>query len=382
MPCRPTRTACLRRLARAAILALGLVISTGARAAGDDASASPAQSATGLVSVTSNIEGARVWIDAVEVGTVPLTRYVPAGSHQLRVAANGYDPFVRRIDAEADATIRVEAPLSPGRGTVEFICQVPGARVFLDDREIGPAPIRLSDVTPGDHTWRMEAPGYEATWEPFTFTVGENLLIPVVLSPSQGLFTVVSDPAGATVRLDGNEVGTTPLDLTAVPAGLHGVQIHLPGRADAFRAVDTRDGSKGEVSASLASRGATLLVRTGRDDASVALNNCPAGTGSRVRVPEVERGPVHVTVQAPGQAAAERQVTVPGSGRLDLRVQLRPAAGNVRSSIETLPPLIRRWSFWAVTGGVAAVGVAGGVALALLLAPEAPPEGDVQVTLP
>ncbi len=380
---RPDRTARLSRLVAILFLACGLVLSSGARAADPPAAANPAAEAgTALLSVTSGVEGARVWVDAVEVGTVPLTRYLPVGTHQLRVAANGYDPFVRRIVLEKDLVLRVEAHLTAGRGTVEFVSNVPGARVFLDGREVGPAPIRLSDVTPGDHVWRMEAPGHESAWEPFTFTTGENLLIPVTLDPSRGLFAVRSDPPGALVVLDGTGVGHTPLDLTGISEGIHGVELRLPGYADVFRSVDTTDGSKGEVTATLLPGGATLDVRTGRADASVAVNDCPVGTGSRVRISSVAPGTVQITVQAPGQATALRQVSVPRSGRVALRVRFQPAAGNVRSVLEEVPPLYRRWRFWAVAGGLAAAGAAGGAALAVTLTPEPPPHGDVTVTLP
>ena len=382
MPCHPARTARFRRLAAGVALACGLVVSPGVRAADPAAPEAAAEQATSQLTVTANVDGARVWIDAVEVGMVPLTRYLPVGTRQVRVAANGYDPFVRRVDLVKDVATRVEARLTPGRGTVEFVCNVPGARVFIDDREVGPAPIRLKDLTPGNHTWRIEAHAHEPAWEPFTFTPGENLLIPVTLGSSAGLFFVRSVPAGASVALDGKEVGSTPLDLTGIPQGPHGVRLSLEGHAEVFRAVDTSDGSRGEVDATLPPDGAALVVRTGRSDASVAVNGCPVGSGRRVRVPEVERGLVQLVVEAPGQAPAERQVKVPASGAVRLRASLVPAGGSARSQVADVPPLVRRWGFWAAAGGVAAAGAAGGVALAVALAPEPPPGGDVTVTLP
>lgn len=50
-------------------------------------------------------------------------------------------------------------------------------------------------------------------------------LLPLVTSEATGLLTVISDPEGADVYLDGVTIGTTPLKSARVPAGEHNIRV-------------------------------------------------------------------------------------------------------------------------------------------------------------
>jgi hypothetical protein len=324
----------------------------------------------GILKVHSAVAGAEVFVDGQSVGPAPVTRFLAEGPHQLRVVADHYDPFVRRVDIAADKTVDVNATLTPGNGTVEFTGPS-GSRLSIDGADRGPLPIRVPAPTAGKHAWRVEAPGFEPAEGAVDFVPGRNYLIDVALESSAGVLVVESTPAGATVLLDGAEVGTTPLRMEGVASGKHGLELRLADHASALRGFDNTDGKRTEVKATLPATGATITLATGSDDAKVFVNEVPVGTGATVKIGPLEKGRAHVRVVL-GEREATDTVAIPSRGAVSLRV-----AGD---TIVERKPLTQRWGFWAAVGG----GVAAGTTAAVLLAPEPaePPTGDTVVVLP
>lgn len=351
-----------RRPAGSLPLVVYLVLQSGPARAADE----------GILKVNCSIPGADVYLDGAPIGDAPLTRYVQPGIHQLRVVADDHDPHVRRVEILSDKTTDVNAALSVGTGTVEFTGP-PGARLFIGGAERGPLPIRLTDLTPGSFSWTVDAPKYEPASGTVDFVRGKNLLIPVELASSMGVFVIESTPPGATVFLNSEPRGVTPLRLEGIEPGVHAVALSVTERATVLRSVDTTGGERGEVRATLPEAGGELKMVTGEDSARVLLSGTVIGTGAKVIAGPFERGKARVQVET-SAGIAEDTVTIPSEGRLSLQV--------VDGKIEEIQPLYERWAFWAaIGGGVALAG--GGVATAVVLSqPDPPPRGETLVTLP
>lgn len=332
----------------------------------------PAEAADAILKVRSNVQGAEVMLDGKVLGQAPLTTYVAPGVHQLRVTADRHDPFVRRIEVGDGKTLEVSATLAPGRGSAEWVGPA-GARLYVDGQPRGLLPTRLPDLAVGTHTWRVEAPKYEPAEGSVEFVEGKNYYFDVRLESSEGVFVVQSTPPGAEVRLDGALVGSSPLRLTGIPRGLHGVEVRHPDRAVVYRSVDTTDGGRGEVVVTLAKEGADLKVATGAEDAKVYINGVLVGQGGQVRAGPIARGNVTVRVES-AEGAASESLALPGSGTVALRVD--------GARLARQRPLTERWGFWAAVGGTAAAGAGVATALTVSSQPAPLPEGDVVVVLP
>jgi|GEM_PF-2950740 len=64
------------------------------------------------LTVTSNVEGAKVFFQGIEVGLTPLTDLiVDQGIAEIRVESPGYKPFVGKVDIRSDSLNHVEAIL-------------------------------------------------------------------------------------------------------------------------------------------------------------------------------------------------------------------------------------------------------------------------------
>lgn len=374
-----------RRVAHAAALLGLLAVAAPSIARAQDAPDTPDapdEANTGVLQIAAPVEGAIVYVDNEEVGTAPVTQYVTAGPHMIRIAADGYDPYVRKVEVRAGARARVTASMQKGGGTVEFQSTAPGAKVVIDDKGTSAVPVRLKDLDPGDHTWRVTAPGHEPAAGEFTLRESGNVFVMAELISSRGLFVVTTEPAGATVMLDGAPRGVTPLSLEGVSQGEHVVDLTLDGYARAIQLVDTSDGAKGEVRTTLSTNGGKAIIKTGSADATVKLSGVVVGTGKKVVVPKLARGRYPIEVDKPGSKTATGRVKVGDGGRTAYKTAWSDEGGRSRSKVIMLPPFYESWIFWTAVGVGAGGAVTGGVLARQATKPIPIPDGDVVVTLP
>jgi hypothetical protein len=103
---------------------------------------------------------------------VAITREVPAAAMTFElVPDSSASPSPEREPPVADAPAPVAAETRPRAGervtAVEIVSKPLGARVFFDGQPAGVTPLRISGVSPGPHTIRLEQAGYR----PWTETV-------------------------------------------------------------------------------------------------------------------------------------------------------------------------------------------------------------------
>ena len=82
----------------------------------NDAIAAPAEgraSSTARLAVLGGVEGAVIRVDGRIVGSMPLRQplAVEGGAHELRVSADGYEPYARRVRVGPRRTARVRVVL-------------------------------------------------------------------------------------------------------------------------------------------------------------------------------------------------------------------------------------------------------------------------------
>jgi serine/threonine protein kinase len=130
----------------------------------------------GRLVVRSQPSGALVTIDGRSFGETPLiARGLAPGTYDVRVAHPGHVPRTERVTIRAAAPERtlsvtlargldVTRPSSPTTtsGAIDVDSRPRGARVIVDGRFVGLAPLRLADVQPGDHQVTLELGGYRS----------------------------------------------------------------------------------------------------------------------------------------------------------------------------------------------------------------------------
>ena len=115
-------------------------------------------------------------------------------------------------------------------GTLKVESKPMGAQVKIDGEVRGVTPLSVS-LPAGAHVMEIVA-GSEPRVIPLSITAGQTLAqyVELVGVSALGRLSIQSAPAGATVLLDGQPRGRTPLELPDVAAGDHELVLDLDGR--------------------------------------------------------------------------------------------------------------------------------------------------------
>ena len=105
-------------------------------------------------------------------------------------------------------------------GTLVIRSATHGARVFVDEDEVGTIPLgHPIKLLPGLHSVKVTKPGYTRFMESVRIRRGRTKRLAVDLFPVKAVLTVRTAPAGARVYVAGKFLGKTPLVGIEVPPG-------------------------------------------------------------------------------------------------------------------------------------------------------------------
>lgn len=120
-------------------------------------------SSNGSISITSNIEGAEVFIDGTYKGMAPitLTDLTPA-TYMYELKKSGYETAKGYAYVEAGNTAEINATLSVVTGTVSLYSEPSGAEVFIENTYRGVTPLMINGLSPNAYIVEFRKSGYES----------------------------------------------------------------------------------------------------------------------------------------------------------------------------------------------------------------------------
>ncbi|MCB9578753.1 MAG: PEGA domain-containing protein [Polyangiaceae bacterium] len=216
------------------------------------------------IEIRSNVDGARIEVDGVDVGQAPLPEplAVASGQHVIALVASGHAPSRRTVTVAGGRRQALDfqlVPLDGKLGMLEVDTPVLDADVVVDGVVVGKTPLAgpLS-LAPGRHVVDVRRKGYRPARQVLTVADGGKARIAPNLEPDASLLTSeggrlaleISEPE-AVVFVDGSPRGAYAGPL-ALPAGRHRVRVE---RAEFFpfeRDVDVPVRGKSDVRIELA----------------------------------------------------------------------------------------------------------------------------------
>lgn len=202
-----------------------------------------------------SVNGVEIFVDGEKKNCPVIPCRVPdlkPGTHLVKVAAAGYTPtadkaFTVTSGNEAVENVELSRP-SEGTG-IKVTAEGRGLKLLIDGKEVGPLPQEIRDMSPGDHTVRIE--GGER-YEPFekTITVEADKLVTLEpkLKVKKGLATIKlgQNAEGADVTLvSGDErrpIPRFPLAIELETSGAYTLVATKRGFADYEKKIDFEDG--------------------------------------------------------------------------------------------------------------------------------------------
>ena len=164
----------------------------------------------GAISITSEPAGADVIVNGVPRGKTPtLVRGIPKGRAVVKFSLEGFREEVRELAMRAGEQQNLPIVLEALPGTLHLLSDPVGARFYLNDEPRGPSPLVIPGLKPGDYVVRAEKEGYGTVTKTVTISNGASAREEFKLSNVMGRLEVRTEPAGATVVLDGRTIGVT-----------------------------------------------------------------------------------------------------------------------------------------------------------------------------
>jgi formylglycine-generating enzyme required for sulfatase activity len=291
-----------------------------------------------LAVASAPVSGATVRVDGREVGQTPLGGLeLEAGEHEVRVQAEGYVEGRVQVAIQGQGVgQRVFVTLVPNSAPLTFDSVPPGATVRVDGRALGRTPLTAA-VSAGSRSIDVERDGYRPESRRVEVVAGRPLrLAPFRLAPKDGTLALGSDPAGATVSVDGAWKGETPVELALAPDRAQELRVVKAGYEAAALTVTLGKGERREQVVRLVAQLGEVVVKASPADAELLVDGQPRGRAEQTL--RLAATPHEIEIRREGYETERRTVTPRPAFSQMVKVALKSAA-QVRE--EAMPPVLR-----------------------------------------
>ncbi|MBV1931498.1 MAG: PEGA domain-containing protein [Porticoccaceae bacterium] len=185
----------------------------------------------GHLEIITTPDKASVFINGENKGLTPLTLAdLAPDTYQLQITSPRYFGIEQAVDIEGLGHItQLQFQLKPAWGKISFRSEPPGATISVDGKNYGTTPGTAEVLASGEQV-ELSLLGYKAWQETLKIGVGENKEWPsVTLLPADSELQVASVPAGASITLNGQYLGSTPTTLALSPDTSHKLNVFLAG---------------------------------------------------------------------------------------------------------------------------------------------------------
>jgi formylglycine-generating enzyme required for sulfatase activity len=279
----------------------------------------------GRLDVRSSV-AARASVGGRDLGAVPGEIRLPAGRHELVLAAPRHLPLTVPVVIEgADRLQTLEAKLVPAWAPVSVATEPAGATVLVDGKPAGTTPVKL-ELDAGTHRIELRHAGFKPWVTDVQVVANEpQQLGPVQLGLPDGTLVVRTEPAGASVSVGGAFRGRSPLTLEVRPDVSLVLVATRDGYEPATQETTVGSGARREVSLRLAPILGEVTVKAEPVGAEVFVNGRAAGRAGQVlRLPSTRQ---EIEVRLGGYRSYRTAVTPRPGLPQEIEVRLEPGRG-------------------------------------------------------
>lgn len=198
------------------------------------------------INFESDMEGTKIVFDNVLIGEAPVKKEnVPYGRYKVSYTRGGktYEETIEVSEAQTLFKAQMK-----DKCMIEFTTNLPGARFYVDDVEVGVLPLK-AELTEGAHTIRALAPNGAYNEESINVTpMLKTYEVKVFKSKVVDFYAMYNNSRiqGASVFVNNEQKGLTPMSLD-LPYGTYNVRMSYQGRDKKGR-LDVNENSKADFS--------------------------------------------------------------------------------------------------------------------------------------
>ncbi|MBT6593459.1 MAG: PEGA domain-containing protein, partial [Porticoccaceae bacterium] len=276
----------------------------------------------GNLLVRSTLDDIQLSIDDQDPVTVPGTiSEISRGAHKLEFAKYRYFTLQQEVEIEGlGKTQAIDISLQPAWGQVEFTTVPEGAELFIDQRLIGQTPLS-SEVLETGSQLTLKAPGYKTLQQQVRVKAGSKATHPLIeMIVADGTLTINSVPQGASITIDKQFKGTSPMDVAVTPFAKHNIELFLEGYLNTKQSVSVKPEQQRQISVNLTPNIGRVRLNITPADAAILVDGKRLGTGSQTL--SLNAKPQSISVEKSGYETQSMTVTPRPGHQQALTIQL------------------------------------------------------------
>ena len=210
---------------------------------------------------------------------------LPQATYNFKFSKVGYESMTKTIDVSQTDT-NIEINLTEGTsdekfsppGLVIIESQPDQAIISLNGLRVGLTPYQGSHF-PGEYTITIEKDLFYSETATFTLSSNQTLRLPEYnLTPKYGVLSLNSTPQGATIIIDGQVLGQTPITKSRIQSGNHSLTFELDTYQKLTKEFDIQDGDDLEFTEELIPNFSDVTIKClSTENASLTLNGKEMG---------------------------------------------------------------------------------------------------------
>ncbi len=197
----------------------------------------------GRIIVTSQPQGAKVYLDNVYKGVTPLNLdRVTSGQHHIKLVMAGYQDWSNYVSVSPSRTTTVSADLIPLAvyGSISIYCNQGNARIYLDGSSqrttSANKSVELKNVVQGQHELMITKDGFQQWVSTILVTANQTHSVSAYLVPEinyNGSIAVYCNVSGAKIFLNGTykvaSLSSQPKTLEEIKEGQYEITLIKDG---------------------------------------------------------------------------------------------------------------------------------------------------------
>jgi len=225
----------------------------------------------------------QLFVDAAAVATgSDNSAEIPGGTHRLRIETQRYLPVEQQLEVAGKGEAQQLAiELQPAWATVRIDSEPQGATVQVDGAAVGVTPLE-TELLQGTHTLVLTLDRHRPLTLQQPVQAGTELVLEALrLQPADGRLVLGSEPAGASVSVDGIFQGTTPLTLSLASDSAHALRLTRPGYQPYDRQLQVGADEELHIEARLQPQHGIVFVTAQPADATLRVDGRDAGPATQ-----------------------------------------------------------------------------------------------------
>jgi hypothetical protein len=235
---------------------------------------------TGSIMIDSEPANATIYIDGEKAGTTPeiIVRPVTPDKYKVEIRKDGYNVWSGSMEIDADNEKSLNAVLQSKTGSIMIDSVPASATIYLDGKKTGTTPDTLMSATPGIHKIEVKMDGYEVWSKMVNVKADKNKALTAALQKMAGSISIESEPAKASIFIDGKEFGRTPAMRKSIDHGKHEVEVRMEGYKVWSKIVNLKAGKEKLLTATLQIMSGVIRVESTPTKAMIYLDGEDVGT--------------------------------------------------------------------------------------------------------